>query len=174
VTRGRDADAAMLDSLGRKLQELAALLRGEDLSDEDALRLGVLARRVFGLVTGEPEPHSSDEANARRRELLLALCQAGGRLVRHTGDAADTYAASAAEEYGIREPAERALARTNLPLIRALIEAHGKNTGGRGRKGKDAVNEAIETLCDAMGYPANAKTIERTRQRRTARTKPPR
>src|SRR5262245_23450736 len=82
LSRDRQTDAILLESLGRTLIESASNLRGPRCSEAEATQLGMLAHRVRALVHGESLPRTVDELNARRRELLLGLSEAAGKGMR--------------------------------------------------------------------------------------------
>ncbi len=170
AARSKDYDAALLESLGRKLLDLAKEVRRDGLSSAETAQCGVVARGVLAVMTGEAPTHGAEEAKARSRETLLDLCKAAGRMARPpNGIPADVSAVLVARAYGEREPVYRTLAAENVTRIRALVEAHRNNTGGRGNKGAEAETRAVEELCDAMGYAADRATIRRTARRRSKR-----
>src|SRR5260221_1433669 len=174
AARSRDHDAALLETLGRELLELSKGLRPGDArapTIEEARRRGLVARRVLAAMTDERPAHGIEETKARRRELLVDLCNGAGRMAPlPNGIPADVSAKLVAREYGEREPLDRELVQRNVEHVRSLIEAHAKNKGGSGNKGKAAVDAALENLCDHMGYPANRATIRRTAHRRSKRS----
>ena len=167
----REQDASQLEAWARQLQRLATRLRtGMDADADVDAEKARLAMRALGVILNG-EPPTTPEAD---RDFLLGMCAHYGqwKYLRKSPEQLDIYVRTiVAVCSALATPAERKRLTLAAPKIRALVETHMKNTGGRGNRGREAVEKAQEALMKAIGYPAKANSVRRSKTRRKAKTK---
>lgn len=162
-------------ALAAYFERLAAALEGNWPEPKKA-RVRSVIDRAYGVVMGHHHDNSEARA-ARMREDLIGRAKKNGEMLRDKGipdswrtpEAYANYAALVIEGFSNWAPENAERVGACREQIIALIRAVAENTGGRSKRPSKTVSEATEELCDAMGWPASAETVNRTRRRR----KPP-
>jgi hypothetical protein len=178
---------SLAEQLGQPLAERIAEIDPDRFDPEEHARLveadaRETIRRIHDAWQGLDAINVAERA-AKQRETLLQLCRMMGRFLRAklrqpgAPPSLDQGLADLAVRSYARDVPEHAdLARHNIEHVRALIQAIAQNVGGRAKRAAKSVEQCVEELCDAMGYPADYKTVGRTAGARRARSraKPPR
>jgi hypothetical protein len=173
----READARKAEHLAECLTRIAKRIRRPaDLppekgpcTDEEAAEHAAKLQKLLAVLRDEPPIR-----NETPRDTLLALCQHAGTPPRElSAHELKALSRGIAKEYALRFPGDRALVSKMLPKIAALVAAHARNTGGKGKRTGVAVTNAVNALTDQMGYPADRDTIRRTARRRATQARKP-
>ena len=162
-------------ALADVLTQLASELEAGSHPDGEVRRLRVEGAIDAMYAVAMGLEGSNAQRQALLREDLIDRCKGwrdhtrAGPSDARTVDAYESYAELAIQGHAAIAPQNEALARRHKHLIAAVIRADVENRGGRGNRAANSMNDAVEALCDAMGWAADAETIKRTRRRR----KPP-
>jgi len=127
--------------------------------------------RLHDTWTGVDSKHTPTLASQRRGALLSACLQASTLLTLKVpagskrSSSEDGAVDLALEIYSTDLPEHAALARASRVLVRDVLRAHAR------AKGAPKLAEAIESLCDAMGFPADYDSVKKSDQRARRRAK---